>query len=88
MMLAEASAEGWWSGVLLVLILFGSLLFAAAIGALYWASRTGQFRNFEKGATTIFDEEEPEGEQIDFFPGDGEEEKAPTTANDSKDKSE
>jgi hypothetical protein len=37
--------------------------------ALRWAARTGQLRNFEQNAKTIFDEEEPEGVQTDHFPG-------------------
>ena len=68
MFVAAANSEAWWSNLLLVLIFFGICLFAAAVYALYWAAKNGQFRNFEKGARVIFDEEEPEGEQLDFFP--------------------
>ena len=57
-----------WDIVILILILFGLLFFAVAVFALYWAAKTGQFEQFEKGAKSIFDEEEPEGVQIDHFP--------------------
>lgn len=61
-------AELWWSNFLLAILGFGALLFTTGILALFWASRNGQMNNFEKGARTIFDDDEPEGEQIDFFP--------------------
>lgn len=57
-----------WDIVILILILFGLLFFAVAVFALYWAAKTGQFEQFEKGAKSIFDDEEPEGVQIDYFP--------------------
>ncbi len=57
-----------WDIVVLVLILFGLLFFAVAVFALYWAAKTGQFGQFDKGSKSIFDEEEPEGVQTDFFP--------------------
>ncbi len=68
MLVAAANSDAWWSNLLLVLIFFGICLFSAAVYALYWAAKNGQFKNFEKGARVIFDEEEPEGEQLDFFP--------------------
>ena len=47
-----------------------ALLFGVtAIWALAWAIRTGQFANFRRGASSIFDEEEPIGEVTDSFPG-------------------
>lgn len=58
-----------WSNYLIVLVVLGGLFFLSAIYALYWAAKNGQFRNFEKGAKVIFNEEEPEGERTDFFPG-------------------
>ncbi len=61
--------EGWWSIFLLAILVFAALLFTTGVLALFWASRNGQMNNFEKGARTIFDDEEPEGEQLDFFPG-------------------
>jgi len=57
-----------WDIVILTLVLFGLLFFAVAVFALYWAAKTGQFERFDKGASSIFDEEEPEGVQIDYFP--------------------
>lgn len=59
----------WWDSILLFLVLFGALIFASAVYALYWAAKNGQFDDFEQGAKTIFTEEEPEGEIIDAFPG-------------------
>lgn len=42
---------------------------ASAVYALHWAVKSGQFHNLEKGATTIFDEEEPMGVPTDFTLG-------------------
>jgi nitrogen fixation-related uncharacterized protein len=41
---------------------------ASGVYALYWAVKTGQFQQFEKGATEIFDQEEPIGQPTDHFP--------------------
>lgn len=41
----------------------------SAVLALYWASRNDQLKDLDKGAETIFDDEEPIGEATDFFPG-------------------
>jgi nitrogen fixation-related uncharacterized protein len=49
-------------------IVLGGVFFATAIYAFSWASKSGQMRDFDKGATVIFDEDEPLGEQTDFFP--------------------
>lgn len=48
----------------------GSIAFfgAAAVLALSWAVRSGQFDNFQAGAESIFDPDEPIGEPTDFFP--------------------
>ena len=54
---------------LIPIIVLGALFFATAIGALYWAAKRGQLRDFDKQAKTIFTEEEPEGEVSDSFPG-------------------
>lgn len=64
----EAGGDGFWSGLLIIILIFGALLFASAVGALVWAVRSGQMDNFEKGAKTIFTEEEPEGDRLDHFP--------------------
>ena len=50
-----------------------AFLVAAAISgtaayALYWSSKHGQLRDFERGAASIFDEQEPVGEMTDHFP--------------------
>ncbi|HUJ42255.1 MAG TPA: hypothetical protein VLW52_01485 [Opitutaceae bacterium] len=39
-----------------------------AVYALYWSSKHGQLRDFERGATSIFDEQEPVGRMTDHFP--------------------
>ncbi|WP_269523525.1 hypothetical protein [Coraliomargarita parva] len=54
---------------LLPLIVLGGLFFASAVGALYWSSKRGHFRNFDSQAKVIFTDEEPEGEVSDRFPG-------------------
>ncbi len=48
--------------------LMGCLMLSVVYG-LYWAVRRGQFSNFARGATSIFDEEEPQGFRTDAFPG-------------------
>ncbi len=45
------------------------LFLASAVYGLYWASRNGQLKNFEKGAASIFDDKEPIGQPSDAFPG-------------------
>ena len=55
---------------LMVIVIWG---FAAvcgltAVAALVWAIRSGQMRNFGRGATSIFDDEEPVGRTTDGFP--------------------
>ena len=39
-----------------------------AVYALYWSSKHGQLRDFERGAASIFDEQEPVGQMTDHFP--------------------
>ncbi len=46
------------------IVLFGG----AAVLALGWAFRDGQFDNFEQGAKSIFGPDEPIGEGTDAFP--------------------
>lgn len=41
----------------------------AAVLALGWAFRDGQFENFDRGARSIFGPDEPVGEPTDAFPG-------------------
>lgn len=47
----------------------GILFLVAAISLLYWCAKTGQLRNFDKGAQVIFTEDEPGGVHRDVFPG-------------------
>src|SRR5262245_27990584 len=51
-------------------VLFGSVIVfgGAAVLALAWAVRDGQFQNFDRGARSIFDPAEPIGEITDQFP--------------------
>lgn len=53
---------------LMPIILLGVVFFISAIAMLYWSSKRGQFRNFDDQASTIFTDEEPEGEISDTFP--------------------
>ncbi len=46
-----------------------ALFLASTVYALYWASKNGQLRDFDKGAESIFDSSEPIGQPTDFFPG-------------------
>lgn len=57
------------SPYVLVMVCLGVLFFTSAILVLYWCTKTGQFKDFEKGARSIFTADEPEGTQTDFFPG-------------------
>jgi cbb3-type cytochrome oxidase maturation protein len=56
--------------ILSYIFVFGLLgaLSASVIWGLWWAIRGGQFSDFNKGAVSIFDEDEPEGRQTDSFP--------------------
>ena len=46
------------------IVLFGG----AAVFALGWAFRDGQFDNFDQGAKSIFGPDEPIGKSTDAFP--------------------
>jgi nitrogen fixation-related uncharacterized protein len=50
------------------IIVFGT----AAVLAMGWAFRSGQFDNFQQGALSIFGPDEPVGETTDAFPADRE----------------
>jgi nitrogen fixation-related uncharacterized protein len=52
-----------------IAFLVAVLITSSAVYALHWSSKTGQLRDFEKGAASIFDESEPVGKPTDFFPG-------------------
>ena len=45
-------------------VMFGG----TAVLALAWALRKGQLENFQRGATSIFDADEPVGRVTDSFP--------------------
>ncbi len=47
-----------------------ALLGISSVSALIWAVTSGQLGQFQKGATTIFDDDEPIGEVTDSFPAD------------------
>jgi nitrogen fixation-related uncharacterized protein len=48
--------------------LIAAALTGSAVYALYWSSKHGQLRDFERGAVSIFDQEEPVGKMTDHFP--------------------
>lgn len=53
----------------LPLVLLAALIVSSAVYAFVWANKTGEFRDLEGQARSIFDASEPEGVQTDFFPG-------------------
>ena len=57
-----------WSQYILIGFVFACLFFLGAALALHWAHKHGQLTNLEKGARSIFDEDEPMGEVTDAFP--------------------
>ncbi len=52
-----------------LLFLIALSISASAVYAFSWASRRGEFRDLDAQARSIFDADEPEGVQTDFFPG-------------------
>jgi|NGEPerStandDraft_6_1074524.scaffolds.fasta_scaffold207933_2 cbb3-type cytochrome oxidase maturation protein len=48
--------------------LIAAAITGTAVYALYWSSKHGQLRDFERGAVSIFDDEEPVGQMTDRFP--------------------
>ena len=52
------------------LLIFGTIvLLSITVVVLFaWAIRSGQFADFQQGATSIFDDDEPLGEMTDWFP--------------------
>ncbi len=63
-----AKVDNIWFGYGLCFIV-GLLMTCSAVYALKWASRTGQLRDFEKAAASIFDDAEPIGRFTDSYPG-------------------
>lgn len=57
-----------WGPSVAFVFLLGVIFFASAVFALVWSRRNKQFDEMEKGARSIFDEDEPEGEVTDTFP--------------------
>jgi cbb3-type cytochrome oxidase maturation protein len=53
---------------IVLLFCLAALMFASAVAALVWALRRRQFDHMQAGATSIFDEDEPEGQVTDHFP--------------------
>jgi cbb3-type cytochrome oxidase maturation protein len=51
-----------------VAFLVALALSGSAVYALFWASKHGQLRDFERGAASIFDDQEPVGRTTDHFP--------------------
>jgi cbb3-type cytochrome oxidase maturation protein len=53
------------------ILIFGFviLLGMTVVAGFVWAARTGQFHDFQRGATSIFDADEPVGRPTDHFPG-------------------
>ena len=55
----------------IAIILIFALMLAFAVStvwALWWSIRSGQFAQFERGAASIFDQDEPIGARTDAFP--------------------
>jgi nitrogen fixation-related uncharacterized protein len=66
----DDQSAGLWDKSLVFVGLLGLLFFGTAVYAFVWARRQRQFNDFDKGARSIFDEEEPEGRVTDKFPAD------------------
>lgn len=62
---------------ILIFGVMGGIMLSVMYG-LTWAIRRGQFSNFARGATSIFDEEEPQGYRTDAFPGEQSKERTTT----------
>jgi len=57
------------SWIYIVVVITAVGVTASAAYALYWSAKNGQFQQLNKGATSIFDDEEPMGVMTDTFPG-------------------
>lgn len=54
--------------VMYAILAAGMVFFGGTtVAAFYWAARTGQFRNLDAGARSIFDGDEPVGTATDTF---------------------
>jgi len=56
------------TNTLLYIVGVVTLLGISSVSALIWAITSGQLGEFQKGATSIFDDDEPIGETTDSFP--------------------
>jgi len=56
------------NAIVYILLAAGLVFFGGTtLAAFYWAAKTGQFRNLEDGAKSIFDDDEPVGTATDAF---------------------
>ena len=55
----------WYYYILTGFVLAG-LIFISAVYAFHWALKNGQLKDLEKGASSIFDDDEPLREQTDY----------------------
>ncbi|MDA0292614.1 MAG: cbb3-type cytochrome oxidase assembly protein CcoS [Verrucomicrobia bacterium] len=54
--------------IVYLLLAAGFVIFGGStLAAFYWAAKSGQFRNLEDGAKSIFDRDEPLGTATDAF---------------------
>ena len=59
-------------GYIILISALGVLFFASAIYSFCWSLKKGQLKNLEEASRSIFTNEEPEGVETDFFPGEAE----------------
>ena len=57
-----------WNIYIVLGAVIATVFFVAAALALHWAHKNGQFSNLDKGARSIFDDDEPLGQVTDRFP--------------------
>lgn len=57
-----------WAAYIPVVVI-AMAIFTSAVYALYWALKHHQFKELDRGADVIFDDEEPIGQPTDFYPG-------------------
>lgn len=57
-----------WAAYIPVVVI-AMAVFASAVYGLYWALKNHQFKELNRSADVIFDDEEPIGQPTDFFPG-------------------
>lgn len=57
-----------WNIYILIGAAIATTFFVATAIALHWAHKNGQFSDLERGARSIFDDDEPLGQVTDRFP--------------------